>query len=125
MPVNHDLPAGIPSRAPSRASKARMLPGSNVGRFIAREEELHQARTYASINETNANRASWEEKQNRLSGSGACIRQSKRLDEEKELLGKEVLAIRQARLQNYYETCYHEWEQELRARGLALVRDHD
>ncbi|KAE9032710.1 hypothetical protein PR002_g9049 [Phytophthora rubi] len=44
---------------------------------------------------------------------------------ERELLNKEVLAIRQARLQKYYETCYQEWEQELRARGLALVRDRD
>ncbi|KAF4150648.1 hypothetical protein GN958_ATG00178 [Phytophthora infestans] len=47
------------------------------------------------------------------------------LDEERELLDKEVLKIRQSRPQKYYETCYQEWEQELRARDLALVRDRD
>ncbi|EEY59296.1 uncharacterized protein PITG_21099 [Phytophthora infestans T30-4] len=99
--------------------------GLNVTRFIAREEELHQARKYTYNNDTNASRALWEEKQNRLSGSGARSQQNKRLDEERELLDKEALKIRQARLQKYYETCYQEWEQELRARGLALVRDRD
>ncbi|KAG3244812.1 hypothetical protein PI124_g10422 [Phytophthora idaei] len=125
MPVNRNLPAGIPSRAIDRPIAVNKPSGLNVARFIAREEELHQARKYTYVNETNASRALWEEKQNRLSGSGARIQQNKRLDEERELLDKEVLAIRQARLQKYYEICYEEWEQELRARGLALVRDRD
>ncbi|ETI31694.1 hypothetical protein F442_21206 [Phytophthora nicotianae P10297] len=125
MPVNRDRPAGIPSRAIERPLAVKKPSGLNVTRFIAREEELHQARKYTSNNETNASRALWEEKQNRLSGSGARTQQNKRLDEERELLDKEVLAIRQARLQRYYEACYQDWEQELRARGLALVRDRD
>ncbi|KAH7468731.1 hypothetical protein PRIC1_010175 [Phytophthora ramorum] len=125
MPVGRDLPAGIPSRAPDRAAGAKKPSGLNVARFIAREDELHQARQYTYLNETNASRARWEEKQNRQTGSGARIQQNKRLDEERELLNKEVLAIRQARVKKYYETCYQEWEQELRARGLALVCDRD
>ncbi|KAE8886026.1 hypothetical protein PF005_g24114 [Phytophthora fragariae] len=125
MPVDRDLPAGISSRPADRPAGVKKQSGLNVARFIAREEELHQARKYTHFNETNANRAVWEEKQNRQTGSGARIQQNKRLDEERELLNKEVLAIRQARLQKYYETCYQEWEQELRARGLALVRDRD
>ncbi|KAL3664839.1 hypothetical protein V7S43_010019 [Phytophthora oleae] len=125
MPVNRDLPAGIPSRVNDRAPGAKKPSGLNVARFIAREEELHQARKYTQFHETNASRALWEEKQNRQTGSGARIQQNKILDEERELLNKEVLVIRQARLQKYYESCYQEWEQELRARGLALVRDRD
>ncbi|KAJ8555003.1 hypothetical protein ON010_g9480 [Phytophthora cinnamomi] len=104
-----DLPAGIPSRPADRAAGVKKQSGLNVERFIAREEELHQARKYAHFNETNANRAVWEEKQNRQTGSGARIQQNKR----------------HARLQKYYDTCYQKWEQELRARGLALVRDRD
>ncbi|KAL3664840.1 hypothetical protein V7S43_010019 [Phytophthora oleae] len=109
MPVNRDLPAGIPSRVNDRAPGAKKPSGLNVARFIAREEELHQARKYTQFHETNASRALWEEKQNRQTGSGARIQQNKILDEERELLNKEVLVIRQARLQKYYESCYQEF----------------
>lgn len=60
-------------------------------------------------------------------------------------MNKEVLAIRHERLEKYYDACYEEyvhelllrvhwdslglwtirWDRELRARGLALVRDRD
>ncbi|KAF1793667.1 Protein of unknown function DUF4558 [Phytophthora cactorum] len=106
MPVNRNLPAGTPSRAIDRPIAVNKPSGLNVARFIAREEELHQARKYTYVNETNASRALWEEKQNRLSGSGARIQQTS----ERELLDKEVLAIRQARLQKYYEICYQEYD---------------
>ncbi|POM57879.1 Hypothetical protein PHPALM_37553 [Phytophthora palmivora] len=125
MPVNRDLPAGIPSRPVARAPGVKKPSGLNVARFIAREEELYQARKYTHFNETTASRTLWEEKQNRQTGSGPRVQLNKRLDEERELLNKEVLAIRQDRLQKYYENCYQEWEKELRARGLALVRDRD
>ncbi|OWY91262.1 hypothetical protein PHMEG_00040232 [Phytophthora megakarya] len=125
MPVHFDLPAGIPSQRVYRAPVVKKPSGLNVTRFIAREEELHQARKYTQSNETTASRTLWEEKQNRQTGSGARTQLNKRLDEERELLNKEVLAIRKARLQKYYETCYEDWEKELRARGLALVRNRD
>ncbi|KAF4315292.1 hypothetical protein BBO99_00009114 [Phytophthora kernoviae] len=126
MPINRDLPAGIPTRTQSNDRIGAKKPsGLNVARFIAREDELRQARQYTHFHETNASRALWEEKQNRQSGSGARVQQHKRLEEERDLMNKEVLMIRQARLKNYYDTCYQEWERELRARGLALVRDRD
>jgi hypothetical protein len=61
MPVNRELPAGIPSRAKERAPGVKKPSGLNVARFIAREEELHQANKYTQLNETNASRALWEE----------------------------------------------------------------
>lgn len=81
MPVPRDLPAaGAPSRRePVAGAAARKPPpsGLNVVRFIAREEELHQARAYASANESTASRARWEEKQNLRVGSGARWQQQK------------------------------------------------
>lgn len=76
MPVNRELPAGIASR---REPHARKQPpsGLNVARFIAREEELHQARAYTCGHEATANRARWEEKQNLRTGSGARSQQQK------------------------------------------------
>lgn len=81
MPVNRELPAGIASRREPHASggaAAKKQPsGLNVARFIAREEELHQARAYTCGNEATANRARWEEKQNLRTGSGARSQQQK------------------------------------------------
>lgn len=84
MPMNRELPAGIASRREPHASSggggaARKQPpsGLNVARFIAREEELHQARAYTCGNEATANRARWEEKQNLRAGSGARSQQQK------------------------------------------------
>lgn len=78
MPVNRDLPAGIASRRESAPSAVRKPPsGLNVARFIAREEELHQARAYTRVNEATANRTRWEEKQNLRAGSGARSQQHK------------------------------------------------
>lgn len=78
-----------------------------------------------------------------------------RLGEELELVSKELLAVRHDRLKKYYDACYDEcvtvnlgdpqenvggdvrvltccvlmaesrWEEELRARGLAIIRDRD
>ncbi|GAB9463220.1 hypothetical protein Gpo141_00000687 [Globisporangium polare] len=129
MPVNRELPAGIASRREPHASggaAAKKQPsGLNVARFIAREEELHQARAYTCGNEATANRARWEEKQNLRAGSGARSQQQKQLVEEMELVNKEVQIVRHERLKQYYESCYEEWDQELRARGLAIIRDRD
>ncbi|RLN72664.1 hypothetical protein BBJ28_00023762 [Nothophytophthora sp. Chile5] len=79
MPSNRDLPAGIPTRtqANDRSVAVKKPSGLNVTRFIAREEELHQARRYTNLNDTNASRARWEEKQNRQAGSGARAHQHK------------------------------------------------
>ncbi|TYZ61140.1 hypothetical protein PybrP1_008858 [[Pythium] brassicae (nom. inval.)] len=82
--------------------------GLNVARFIAREEELHQARAYASANESTASRARWEEKQNLRAGSGARWQQQKQLAEEMELVNKEVQLVRHERLKQYYDACYEE-----------------
>lgn len=69
----------------------------------------------------------------------------RRLAEEMELVNKEVQIVRHERLKKYYDTCYeecvaiklscyralaltvsiHRWDQELRARGLAIVRERD
>jgi hypothetical protein len=81
MPINRDLPAGMPSRREAASSGAlvaarpRQPTGQNVVRFIAREEQLHQARQYARANETTTNRTVWEAKQNLRSGSGARTQQ--------------------------------------------------
>lgn len=78
MPIDRDMPAGMPSRRePSSAlvARPRQPIGQNVVRFIAREEQLHQARQYARGNETTANRTLWEEKQNLRAGSGARLQQ--------------------------------------------------
>lgn len=78
MPINRDLPAGVSSLGNDRAPGVKKPSGLNVARFIAREEELHQARKYTQSHETNTSRALWEEKQNRQTGSGARIQQNKR-----------------------------------------------
>lgn len=137
MPINRDLPAGMPSRREATGSGAlvaarpRQPTGQNVVRFIAREEQLHQARQYARANETTTNRTVWEAKQNLRSGSGArtqqrqqCVRRSasagclemltldcnmNRLGEELELVNKELLAVRHDRLKKYYDACYNEY----------------
>lgn len=81
MPINRDLPAGMPSRREAAGSGAlvaarpRQPTGQNVVRFIAREEQLHQARQYARANESAASRTRWEEKQNLRAGSGARAQQ--------------------------------------------------
>ncbi|GLD95867.1 hypothetical protein PINS_up004545 [Pythium insidiosum] len=124
MPMDRDRPAGIPTIREIKPVK-KVPSGLNVQRFIAREEELHQARAYAKTNDTNANRARWEEKQNLRSGSGARAKQQSQFTEEMELLNKEVQILRAERLKRYYDACYAQWETELRARGLALVRDRD
>lgn len=80
MPVSRELPAaGVASRRdpPTGATAARKPSGHNVARFIAREEELHQARAYTSANESTASRTRWEEKQNLRAGSGARSQQQK------------------------------------------------
>ncbi|DBA00265.1 TPA: hypothetical protein N0F65_007909 [Lagenidium giganteum] len=126
MPVNRDAPAGIPSRpthGEDRAAKKKA--GMNVERFIAREEELHQARQYTKFNVSNSIRSEWEEKQNLRAGSGARLQKQKQLQEELELMNKEVQIVCHERIKAYYEKCYDEWEEELRARGLALVRDRE
>ncbi|KAF1323676.1 hypothetical protein FI667_g10361, partial [Globisporangium splendens] len=126
MPVNRELPAGIASRrAESMSMVVKKPSGLNVAQFIAREEELHQARKYVSVNEANSSRSRWEEKQNLRTGSGARMQQQKQLEDEMELMNKEVQIVRHERLKKYCGTCYEEWDQELRARGLAIVRDRD
>lgn len=78
MPINRELPAGVATRRESTDARVVKRPsGQNVARFIAREEELHQARAYTSVNETTASRARWEEKQNLRTGSGARTQQQK------------------------------------------------
>jgi hypothetical protein len=42
-----------------------------------------------------------------------------------DLMNKEVQIIRAERLKAYYDACYAQWEDELRASGLALVRHRD
>uniref|UniRef100_K3W5H4 Uncharacterized protein n=1 Tax=Globisporangium ultimum (strain ATCC 200006 / CBS 805.95 / DAOM BR144) TaxID=431595 RepID=K3W5H4_GLOUD len=107
MPVNRELPAGIASRrAESMSMVVKKPSGLNVARFIAREEELHQARKYVSANEGNSSRSRWEEKQNLRTGSGARMQQQKQLEEEMEFMNKEVQIVRHERLKKYYETCY-------------------
>lgn len=124
MPIDRDRPAGISSyREPKPVKKTTS--GLNVVRFIAREEELHQARAYTKVNEINTGRARWEEKQNLRSGSGARLQQQQQLAEEMDLMNKEVQIIRAERLKKYYDACYALWEGELHARGLAIVRDRD
>ncbi|TMW68023.1 hypothetical protein Poli38472_007695 [Pythium oligandrum] len=124
MPLDRDRPAGISSYREVKPVK-KTPSGLNVQRFIAREEELHQARAYTKFNETNAGRARWEEKQNLRAGSGARLQQQKQLEEEMDLMNKELQVIRAERLKKYYDECYAKWEDELRARGLALIRDRD
>jgi hypothetical protein len=151
MPIDRDRPAGISSYREAKPVK-KTPSGLNVARFIAREEELHQARAYTKAYAATSDRAQWEEKQNLRVGSGARVQQHKqcvllflfvfpgfepssftvccslctlRLLEEMDLMNKEVQIVRAERLKAYYDACYTQWEDELRARGLALVRHRD
>jgi hypothetical protein len=76
MPIDRDRPAGISSYREAKPEK-KTPSGLNVARFIAREEELHQARAYTKAYAATSDRAQWEEKQNLRAGSGARVQQHK------------------------------------------------
>ncbi|CAK4080375.1 unnamed protein product [Aphanomyces euteiches] len=99
--------------------------GRNVDAFIAREDQINTALRNTKISDHIKARAVWEDKQGKRGMSSMRQRTEKQINEEIEMANRELLAIRVERIKAYYTKCYIEWERELNARGLALVRERD
>ncbi|OQR93621.1 hypothetical protein THRCLA_22294 [Thraustotheca clavata] len=99
--------------------------GRNVEMFITREDQLHNALRHVKVSEHIKGRAVWEDHQGRRGMINQRHRMDKQIQEEMEMANRELLAIRSERIRNYYTKSYIEWEQQLNARGLAIVRERD
>mmetsp|Transcript_9997 Transcript_9997/g.17639 ORF Transcript_9997/g.17639 Transcript_9997/m.17639 type:complete len:112 (+) Transcript_9997:53-388(+) len=98
-------------------------PGANVRRFLAREEELRKAGQYVAEEKVLRNQTAWVES----SAKNARKIQSRTAQnvhqQELTLMNQELKLVRKARLKEFYEELNEQYEKELNARGLSIVRD--
>ncbi|EQC38150.1 hypothetical protein SDRG_04579 [Saprolegnia diclina VS20] len=117
--------AGLAKRSEASEPFGKKKLGRNVEMFIVREDQLHNAVQHVKASDHLKGRAVWEDRQGKRGMVNQRSRTDKKIQEEMELANRELLAVRSERIRHYYAKCYMEWDQELNARGLAIVRERD
>ena len=96
---------------------------SHMARDRKREAELREAREGVEETMKLAAEANWSRKSASKARRARIARSSAAMQDELAQIAKELRLRRSARLKEYYDECYEQYERELRSMGLAFAKE--
>jgi hypothetical protein len=94
-----------------------------IEKGIKVNQKYHDAEQYSKKLEGISRATNWFETKTKYDGAKRILEQDKLIQKELEFSRRELTVRRMTRLQALYEKEMEEWENELRARGLAIFKN--